>query len=300
MKINDKFKGSFFGILAATTYGMNPLFGLPLYQRGLSTGSVLVYRFSFALILLGLIMFFRKLPFKMERKQLPLMVCCGILLALSCLFLFLSFHHIDGGIAATILFVYPVMVCVIMFLFFHVRQSPATLVGMGSAIGGIALLSLGKGVEDFNFIGLVFVLLSALTYAVYMVMVKVSSLKDLKAETLTFYAMLFGLLVFLLALRGGSDLQKLPDLFSLGCALGLALFPSLCSFLFMAIAIQYIGPTKTAILGALEPVTALLIGRGVFGENLSWQQIIAVFVILGSVTVVVTSKPPVSAKQCRE
>ena len=300
MKINDKFKGSFFGILAATTYGMNPLFGLPLYQRGLSTGSVLVYRFSFALILLGLIMFFRKLPFKMERKQLPLMVCCGILLALSCLFLFLSFHHIDGGIAATILFVYPVMVCVIMFLFFHVRQSPATLVGMGSAIGGIALLSLGKGVEDFNFIGLVFVLLSALTYAVYMVMVKVSSLKDLKAETLTFYAMLFGLLVFLLALRGGSDLQKLPDLFSLGCALGLALFPSLCSFLFMAIAIQYIGPTKTAILGALEPVTALLIGRVVFGENLSWQQIIAVFVILGSVTVVVTSKPPVSAKQCRE
>ncbi len=276
---------------------MNPLFGLPLYQRGLSTSSILFYRFSFALVLLGLIMVLRKLPFKMERKQLPLMICGGILLALSCLFLFLSFHHIDGGIAATILFVYPVMVCAIMFLFFHVRQSPATLAGMGSAIGGIALLSLGKGVENFNCLGLVFVLLSALTYAVYMVMVKVSSLKDLKAETLTFYAMLFGLPVFLLALRGGSDLQKLPDLFSLGCALELALFPSLCSFLFMAIAIKYIGPTKTAILGALEPVTALLIGRVVFGENMSWQQIIAVFVILGSVTIVVTSKPPVSAKQ---
>ena len=297
MKVGDKFKGSVFGILAAATYGMNPLFGLPLYWRGLSTGSVLFYRFSFALILLGLLMVIRRHPFKMERKQLPPMICGGILLALSCLFLFLSFCHIDSGIAATILFVYPVMVCVIMFLFFHVRQNPATLLGMGAAIGGIALLSLGRGVENFNFIGLVFVLLSALTYAVYMVMVKVSSLKNLKAETLTFYAMLFGLPVFLLSLRGGSDLQKLPDLFSWGCGLGLALFPSLCSFLFMAVAIKCIGPTKTAILGALEPVTALLIGRVVFGETLSWQQIVAVFVILGSVTVVVTSKPPVSAKQ---
>jgi len=297
MKINDKIKGSFFGILAAATYGMNPLFGLPLYRRGLSTSSVLFYRFSFALILLGLIMALRRQPFRMERKQLPPMICGGVLLALSCLFLFLSFRHIGGGIAATILFVYPVMVCSIMFLFFHVRQSPATLAGMFFAVGGIALLSLGKGAADFDFTGLVFVLLSALTYAVYMVMVKVSCLKDLKAETLTFYAMLFGLPVFLIALKGGADLQKLPDLFSLGCALGLALFPSLFSFLFMAIAIRCIGPSKTAILGALEPVTALLIGRAVFGENLSSQQAVAVFIFLVSVVLVVTSRPPKPATQ---
>lgn len=297
MIFNEKFKGSFFGILGAMTYGMNPLFGLPLYQRGLTTSSVLFYRFSFALILLGGIMLLRKQSFMLHRKQFLPMVCGGILLALSCLFLFLSFHYIDGGIAATILFVYPVMVCAIMFLCFHVRQNICTIIGMIFAIGGIAGLSLGKGVESFNLSGLVFVLLSALSYAVYMVMVKVSSLKDLSAEPLTFYAMLFGLPVFLIALKCGLNLQRLPDLFCIGCALGLALFPSLFSFLFMAIAIKYIGPSKTAILGAMEPVTALLIGRIAFGESLSWLQILSICIILGSVSLVVTSKPPTLTKQ---
>ena len=57
------------------------------------------------------------------------------------------------------------------------------------------------------------------------------------------------------------------------------------------------GPSKTAILGAMEPVTALLIGRIAFGESLSWLQILFICIILGSVALVVTSKPPTSTKQ---
>jgi drug/metabolite transporter (DMT)-like permease len=97
-------------------------------------------------------------------------------------------------------------------------------------------------------------------------------------------------------LKFGINLQQLPDFFSLGCVLGLALFPSLSSFLFMAIAIKYIGPSKTAILGVLEPVTALIIGVLVFGELLNWQQMIAVVIILASVLLVITGKPPTAIK----
>ena len=292
MQINEKIKGSIFGILAAVTYGMNPLFGLPLYQRGITTASVLFYRFSFALILLGIVMLWRKQSFKIEKRQLPMLVLNGIFLSLACLFLFLSFHHIDSGIAITILFIYPVMICAIMYLFFHVKQSISTLIGMFCSLGGIALLSLGNGVGSLNWTGLVFVILSALAYAGYMVMIKVTSLKDMANETLTFYAMLFGLPLFFIALKFGTELQKLPDLVSLGCAFGLALFPSLFSFLFTAISIKYIGPSKTAILGALEPTTALLIGVSVFGESLKFQQVIAIVIILVSVSLVLMGKSP--------
>ncbi len=294
MKTNLNFYGTLCGILAAVTYGTNPLFGLPLYQRGLSTSSVLFYRYFFTLILLGGIMLVRHKSFRMEKRQILPVGAGGILLALSSLFLFLSFHYLDAGIAATILFVYPVMVCGIMFFCFKVRQSRATLLGMISAIAGIGLLSLDSAGGHFSTAGLILVLLSSLSYAIYMVLLKVTSLRELSADTLTFYVIVFGVAVFLAALRFGMDFQMLPDLFSLGCVTGLALFPSLLSFLLMAVAIRQIGPTKTAVLGALEPVTALIFGITVFGETLSWVQVIGILVILAAVTLVVVGKPPVS------
>ena len=51
--MNDKVKGFVVGAVAAATYGMNPLFALPLYKEGLSADSVLFYRYSMAVAMLG-------------------------------------------------------------------------------------------------------------------------------------------------------------------------------------------------------------------------------------------------------
>lgn len=292
MKFNEKFAGVFFGVLAAVTYGTNPFFGLRLYERGLTTSSVLFYRFFFATVILGILVAVTRNSFRLEKRQLLPMISGGIFVSLSCLFFFASFHHLDGGISATVLFVYPLMVAAIMYLFFHVKQSFMTIIGMAAAIGGIALLSLGNTSGKFSTVGLILVLLSALSYAIYMVQVKVTSLHKLPPLTLTFYAIACGIPFFLIALRGGLDLQKLPDYASGVYALGGAILPTVLSFLFMAIAIKYIGPTKTAIMGALEPVTALLIGITIFGETLSHRQLIGVTVILLAVSLVIAAKPP--------
>ena len=286
--------GPLCGILAAVTYGMNPLFALPLYERGLSTSSVLFYRYLFTILLLGGFMLLRGQSLRLGQRQRIPMGVSGILLGFSSLFLFLSFHYIDAGIAITIMFVYPVIVCGIMFACFHVRQSISTLIGMILAVAGIGLLSPGEAEGGLNFTGVAFVLLAALTYSVYMVLLKVTSIRDLSAAALTFYSLLFGLPVFFFSLKCGAELQKLPDLFSFCCALALAVFPSLLSFLFMAIAIRDIGPTRTAILGALEPVTALFFGITLFGETLSFKQSLGVLVILGSVTLVVMGRKSVA------
>ena len=295
--LNNKFTGAACGIISAVTYGMNPLFGLPLYARGFTTCSVLFYRFLFAMFLLGAAMLIKKESFALKKQHLLPLISGSIMLALSCLFLFLAFHHIDAGIAATILFVYPAMVGAIMLFGFRVRQSLPTLIGMILAVGGIALLSLGGGSGKFSIPGLIYVLLSALTYAVYMVQVKVTCLKELPALTLTFYAVCIGLPLFFAASGFGRNLQMIPDWFSLGCLSGLALCPSLLAFLLMAVAIRHIGPTKTAILGALEPVTALFFGITIFGESLTFQQIAGVAVILFSVILVVIGRNPSPVKK---
>ena len=122
--MNDKVKGFVVGAVAAATYGMNPLFALPLYKEGLSADSVLFYRYSMAVAMLGVIMKFTKQSFALKRRELLPLVIGGLLFSGSSLFLFLSYRHMDAGIASTILFVYPVMVAVIMALFFHEKITP--------------------------------------------------------------------------------------------------------------------------------------------------------------------------------
>jgi drug/metabolite transporter (DMT)-like permease len=170
MKYNSKVIGSVCGILSAIAYGTNPLFGLPLYERGLTTSSVLFYRFLSSMIILFCYMLIRKESFRLERKQIIPMISGGLFMILACFFLYLSLHLLESGIALTLLFIYPLMVCAIMYLFFHVKQSRMTICGMILGTAGIILLSAGHSGGMISKTGLVYILLSALVYAVYMVM----------------------------------------------------------------------------------------------------------------------------------
>lgn len=284
----DKTVGILCAALSAVSFGMNPLFALPLYRRGMSTGNVLFYRLFFATLLLGGFMLLSGKPFRLRREQILPAVVSGVMLALTCLFLFLSFWVMDAGLAATILFVYPLMVALIM-RFRYGERMPRLIWGcLLFALGGVALMCLGGGAVRFSVPGLICVLLSALIYAIYIVMVRQSSLRELASETLTFYAMLFSVPVFLLILRGGVDLRMPPDLLSWVCVFGLALFPALLSFLLIAVAIRRIGATVTAMFGACEPVTSILIGVLIFGEALTLRIVCGAAVVLSAVTLAAT------------
>ena len=293
--MNGTVKGYLLGIIAAITYGMNPLFGLHLYRDGLLPGSVLFYRFLFASILLGGIMLIRKDSFRLPKHQFFHVLAGGLLLAASCNTWYLSFQIMDSGIGAAIMFVYPIMVAAIMVIGFKEKLTGRTIAGVLLALIGVAVLCRpGEGAK-INVAGVVYVLISSLTYAVYIVEVKVSRLKEMQPETLTFYAMVIGCLYFLVFLGFGRNLQMLPSFTALGNALGLAFFPSLLSFLLMAIAIRYIGATKTAILGALEPATAVCIGLFVFGEKFTWPLLIGIILVMASVMTVIAGGKEKSA-----
>ena len=63
---NNKTKGFLLGAIAAASYGMNPLFTLPLYSAGMSVDSVLFYHYALAIVVLGIMM-------KMQKQSLELL-----------------------------------------------------------------------------------------------------------------------------------------------------------------------------------------------------------------------------------
>jgi len=287
-----KNKGMFIGMAGACSYGTNPLFALPLYSLGLGASSVLFYRYAFAVALFALwLKIVKKESLKITLKQALYLLPLGVVFSLSSLTLFMSYNYIDAGIASTILFIYPIMVAVIMAMFFHERLSGRTILSIVITTFGIALLYKGKPGETLNITGVLLVLGSALSYAVYMVALKtVPTLKHIHYSRVTFYVMLFGLSVYLADLKLGLNLQSLSTPFAFLCATGLAVFPTIFSLETMTVAIKLIGPTLSAILGALEPVTAVFIGVLLFQEQLTFRIIAGIVLILFSVLLIVLPK----------
>ena len=273
--------------LGAIAFGMNPYFGIPLYAEGMEPLSVLFYRFALGSVLMGCLLKVRGESLRLERRYLPLVALVGLLLACTCFLWFMSFRIMDSGIGATLIFIYPIMVALMMWGLYGERPTGRTIAGIVTALGGVALTCWPSGSAKICAEGLIYLTLAAVIYAIYFIIVRKSVLRELSAGKLTFYAMVFTLPVFLVVLRGGYDLQMLPSLRAAGNAVGLAIFPSLLSFLLTTMAIRRIGPTQTSILGALEPLTAVVLGIGCFGEQLSLHSAAGILVVLTAVTLVV-------------
>ena len=296
---NNKTKGFILGAIAAASYGMNPLFTLPLYSAGMSVDTVLFYRYSLAVIVLGIMMKFQKQSFAIKRVDVLPLCIMGLLFAFSSLFLFMSYNYMDAGIASTILFVYPVLVAIIMAVVFKEKVSPITMFSIALAFVGISMLCKSPGGQTLSLVGITFVFLSSLSYAIYIVGVNRSSLKDMPIAKLTFYVLLFGLSVYVVRLRFCTELQVIPTPMLWINAVSLAVFPTVISLVTMTKAIHYIGSTPTAILGALEPVTALFFGVLVFGEQLTPRIILGILMVITAVTLIIGGKSLLKKRKIR-
>lgn len=285
--MNAKAKGYILGSIAAASYGMNPLFALPLYKAGMDPDSVLFFRYLFAIPLLGIMIKARGRSFKIQRKETFPLIIMGLLVALSSLTLFLSYNYMAAGIASTLLFVYPIMVALIMAMVFKEKLALQTIVCMLLALGGIGLLYKSEDDSTLSLIGTLLVFASSLSYAIYIVGINQTSLKNVATLKVTFYVLLFGLSLFVARLLYSGVLNTPDQWYLWANLLALAVFPTAISFLCTTGAIQYIGSTPTAILGALEPVTAIFFGIAVFGESLTVRESFGLVMIIVAVTFVI-------------
>lgn len=285
-----KAKGYFYGCLSSATYGLIPLFTLPMMAKGMVFDSILFYRFLCATIAIGCLMAFRGESFRVEKKAIMPLVVLGILFAFSALFLFWGYTFMAAGIASTILFLYPVFVTLLMAFMFHEKVSWITQFAIGLAFVGVALLYKGDVGEALNPVGVIIVLLSSLSYATYIIMVNKSAVQGISGSKLTFYAMLVSACFFFVKAQTNGGLQSLPDWETVMNILLLAIVPTVVSCISMVYSVHYIGSTSTAVLGAMEPVTAVCVGALVFGEPFTSNLAIGILLIIMSVTLIILSK----------
>lgn len=287
--MNNKVKGYLFAAISAATYGMNPLFALPLYEGGMDLYSVLFFRYLFAIPILAIMLKIRRRDFSIGKADIAPLIILGILFALSSITLFSSYHHMDAGIASTILFVYPIMVALIMFFFFKEKISAKTIACIAVALLGIALLCKSGEGAVVSIKGVLLVLGSALSYSIYIVFVNKSRINKMATIKVTMYVLTVGWIIFAIKSLISGTLTTPPaeKWWLWGNILALSIFPTVISLICTTEAIQYIGSTPTAILGVLEPVTAVFFGVVIFGEILTTRIVIGLILVITSVTFVI-------------
>lgn len=288
--------GYILAAIAAASYGTNPLFALPLYSAGMNPDSVLFFRYLMALPLLAAMLIARGRGFGLRTNQVLPLMGMGVVMAVSSLTLFESYNYMAAGIASTLLFVYPIMVAVIMAIGFSERLQAQTIGCIVMALAGIALLYRGSDGATLSLTGTVMVVVSALSYAIYIVGANRPRLSAIPTLKVTFYVLLFGVFVFGTRFVAGQPLTTptIGQWYLWANVIALAVFPTAISFLCTTAAIQRIGSTPTAILGALEPATAIFFGITVFGETLTLRDSIGLALIITAVTLVVAGSKTAS------
>lgn len=284
-------KGYVYAMLSAVAYGTNPIFALPLYHDGMDVNTVLLLRYAIgALVLFLMIALHNRRSLLIGLKDLGGLAVMGVLMVLSSITLFASYDYLSAGIASTLLFFYPVMVSLIMALVYKERLGWRKIFCLIMAFAGVAILSKGDDGTGISWWGFLLVMLSSLSYSLYLVYINRGPMKHLSSSVVTFYVLLVGLL-FLLASSFLSGSICLPHHgWSWLNILGLGILPTVVSLWCTSQAISLIGSTQTAIFGAMEPVTAVVLGILILGETLTLMPAIGMVLIFVSVTLLVMQK----------
>lgn len=285
--LSDKVKGYICGMVSGATYGMIPLFSLPVLNEGLGFDSLLFYRYLMAAAVMALIQVVRRRSLAISLRDFPLVLLLGVLFAFSSVFMFMAFDYMPTGLVSTMYFVYPVITALIMSLFFKERMTWSRVLSLVLALAGIAMLYVSDGEERISLFGVGLTFAAALVYALYIVITNKSRIRRMSSSTLAFWSLAIGAVVFFLRADCGMALQAVPSVKSWGLILMLAIVPTVVSCTALVLSIRYVGSTVTSILGASEPVTAVLCGTLVFAEPMSWRIFFGIVVIIVAVLVLV-------------
>ena len=275
-----KFKGYAYGLISSISYGLIPLFILPIKQANFSMDTTLFYRFFFSALIVGTYLFITKQSFKIDVKQLPVLVVLGLLYGISADALFLGYDYLSAGIASTLLFVYPLIVAIIMAVFFKERITISTIAAIIFVLAGVILLSFKNGKFELNPLGLGIVFVSALGYGLYIVTVNKSKVRDIKGFTLSFYSFLFTTIYYATKMIIYKESFILPSLELTFNFFTFAFVTTVISSIALIFAIKNIGSTATSILGASEPVVAVAVSVLIFGEDFSMSLALGIFMII--------------------
>ena len=290
---NAALVGTIAALLAAICYGFIPFFTLPIKQGlpadFMSDPSILFYRFGFAALFIGLVMLVRRQDFKVTRGELVTLIYLSFISDGSALFLIDGYNYMSSGVATTLHFMYPVVTALLMMTFYHEARRLSTILAIIMSVAGVGVLCWDP-TGHTSLHGIIIVLISAGCYALYLIRVNRSRAAHMDSLKLVFYILFIGALIFLAEALRQNSFQPISSSLQFGNLVALALICTIVTNVCLVVSVKRIGSTMTAVIGALEPLTAVVVGCLVFHEAFTWQVLTGILLIIPAVVIIIWTR----------
>ena len=270
------------GIISGISFGLIPLFSIPVIAAGMGNVSILVYRFLFgSLAMLGMLLL-KKTDLRVSLSELCRIAILSLFYIGTALATLECYHYLSSGIATALVYTDPIWCAIIGLIFLGDRFSLKLTSSCLFATLGVMTMT-GVFTEDgtFSALGLFWGLLSGLSYALYLIFVPRLRLKRIPSLKLTFYVFFIGMLIlaaYAILKEGNIEIVTNPTCWTNLILLGL--IPTALSNICVTMSLRLVDSTIVAILGAFEPLTAMVIGIVILGDSWSIMSLGGTFLIL--------------------
>jgi len=285
--VSKTFKAYIYCIITIFLFSTLELCG-KLLGNGVSPNSVTVYRFFYGgIFLFFLYKFIEKSPESLKISDYLKIVLSGILnVCISMMFLQLSIFYGKATIAAVLISANPLFVVFFAWIILKEKMDIKKTTALVLGITGIVVLVYGSGVFDNSenskniSLGIIFGLLSSLTFALYTVLSKKYIMKygNLRFNSLSFF---WSALFLALAYSSFGDYPIYEfTIKNTSILLYLGIFVSGVAYFLYGEALKTISAFEGASFFMLKPVFAALMNYIIIKETLNITQIIGIVIIL--------------------
>ena len=140
----QKLKGTIWALVSSSTFGLIPLFSLPVLTSGVGLDSLCFYRFAFATAAMGAYMLLSGRSLRISWRELATVAVLSVFYGSTSMFLTSSYEFIPSGIATTIHFLYPVLVTTIMIVGFGERFGALQAAGIVVVLAAVVLVIMAE------------------------------------------------------------------------------------------------------------------------------------------------------------
>ncbi len=289
--MNSKTKAHIAVLIANLIFGAGYAVIKTITPAYLAPYSLNVVRVVVSLILFWSLLMFKPSRASIDKKDIPLFILCGLTGVAINQIMFVKGLSLTSAIHSSLLsLATPIFITIIALWLIKEKFSINKFFGLALGIGGASLLVLVKDVQSSNsssLLGHMFVLINAVSYAFYMVIVR-PLMEKYNALHVLRWVFTFGAL-FILPIALPDFIATDWSVFGIAQWTALAfvvLFVTFLSYLFTVYGLQELGPSVTGAYIYTQPVFATIIAMVFAGEHFTIIKALAAVLIFAGVYLV--------------
>lgn len=289
--------GTIATMLSALIYGFNPLLAVNAYNRGSNEIAFIVYSAVVCLVVSIVILKVMKQPIKPDKGSIPGLLLTGFFGTVTTILLFTAYNYVDSGIATTMHFTYPTFVAIGSIFVLKEKLTKYKIAALLVSLVGIFFAADFIHSGSANLLGILIALISGMTYAGFILSMDKTGAKNLHFMRMCLYMTVIRLVMTFVygAVVGKLAVSFDPTMWIITVVF--ALLVSIGATVLFQLGVRNAGASNAAIFSMFEPVTSIIVGFALMGEQFALIKMLGCVLILFGIVLTIMDGAKASEKE---